>query len=76
MTGISHYHHSVNVSLTIQHSGLEGQRGKGLTFIFLNWSSDHLSMVILRMNEMCTPKPMGQLYSQISRSWISMSGFG
>jgi hypothetical protein len=30
------------------------------TFIFLLCSSDHLSIVILRMNEMCTPKPTNQ----------------
>jgi hypothetical protein len=27
------------------------------TFIFLSWSSDHLSMVILLTKEMCTPNP-------------------
>lgn len=29
----------------------------GLTFIFLSCSSDHLSIVIERTNEMCTPSP-------------------
>jgi hypothetical protein len=41
-----------------------------LTFIFLSWSSDHLSMVMERTKEICTPKPVGQITANVIKPLV------